>query len=105
MRDRFLEMLSCEEWSDDEDRNSQLIPTERETSTVFNEMRSNYSELFEQQIFTDVTFKFQDGEIKAHKAILSCKRILNIHCKKSEVKHMKIRISRPFSGFHRNVCS
>jgi hypothetical protein len=34
---------------------------------------NDFFELFEKQLFTDVTFKLADGELKGHKAILSSK--------------------------------
>ncbi len=36
------------------------------------EMCNDFTDLFEKQLFTDVTFKLADGELKAHKGILSC---------------------------------
>ncbi len=35
-------------------------------------LSNDFSDLFERQLFTDVTFKLADGKLKGHKAILSC---------------------------------
>jgi hypothetical protein len=60
------------------------------------EVCNDLSELFEKQIFTDVTVRLMDGkELKGHKIILSCK------CHNLLYKFfilLKIAFSRPLNG-------
>jgi hypothetical protein len=48
-----------------------FIP-EGELPSPTEKLSSDISELFQRQVFTDVTFKLADGELKGHKGILSC---------------------------------